>query len=215
MYNDITGIILSGGKSVRMGQNKSLLKINNETVIERALSLMKSNFKEVILITNSPEEYRFLGIPQFEDIVKGRGPLSGIHSGLANSMTEKNFIISCDMPLVDSGIIQFIADYPSNELITITRADGYIQQLCGVYSKKVFPFIEDIFNSYQYELSREENQKKRKCEVLALVKKAGGLIIDIEKEYPGYRKHSFVNMNKTEDYHFVLGMADNPHLGKQ
>jgi molybdopterin-guanine dinucleotide biosynthesis protein A len=52
MYNDITGIILSGGKSVRMGQNKSLLKINNETVIERALSLMKSNFKEVILLTN-------------------------------------------------------------------------------------------------------------------------------------------------------------------
>lgn len=200
MYNDITGIILSGGKSRRMGENKSFMKINNETIIERTVALMKKIFREVILITNTPGEYSFLHIPLFEDIVKGRGPLSGIHAGLVNSTTEKNFIISCDMPLVDSGIIQFIVEYPSEELITITRADGFIQQLCGVYSKKVIPMIEEIFDESHYELIRDNDQKKRKCEVLSLVKRANGKIIDIEKEYSSYKINSFMNMNRKEDY---------------
>ncbi|MCC6548982.1 MAG: molybdenum cofactor guanylyltransferase [Ignavibacteriaceae bacterium] len=208
MFTDITGIILAGGKSTRMGQNKSFLKINNETIIERTLSLMNRNFKDVILITNSPKEYNFLNIPIFEDIIRGKGPLSGIHSGLVNSPSEKNFIVSCDIPLIDSGIIKFITNYPSEDLIKISRADGYIQQLCGVYSKKVIPLICEIFDSGQNETVRIEDQKKRKCEVLSVVKRANGKIIEIETEYPGYRKHSFVNMNRAEDYSFVLEIVD-------
>lgn len=208
MYNDITGIILSGGKSVRMGKNKSFLEIEGKTIIERTVSLMKQNFNDVILITNSPLEYEFLRVPLFEDIVKGRGPLSGIHAGLANSATEKNFIISCDMPLVDSAIIKYIVEYPSAEMITISRADGFIQQLCGLYSKKVIPFIEEIFDRTDYELIRDENQKKRKCEVLSLVKTAGAKIIEIEKEFSGYKKDSFMNMNKKEDYEKMIELID-------
>jgi len=60
MYKDITGIILSGGKSTRMGDNKSLLKIGELTIIERVRILMKSLFDEVILITNDPADYKFL-----------------------------------------------------------------------------------------------------------------------------------------------------------
>ena len=60
MYNDITGIILAGGKSTRMGQNKSLLKIGEYTIIERVVNLLKPLFPELILITNNPEEYSFL-----------------------------------------------------------------------------------------------------------------------------------------------------------
>lgn len=208
MYNDITGIILSGGKSVRMGKNKSFLEIGGKSIIERTVSLMKQNYENVILITNSPLEYEFLKIPLFEDIVKGRGPLSGIHAGLMNSATEKNFIISCDMPLVDSSIIKYIVEYPSEELITITRADGFIQQLCGLYSKKVIPFIEKIFSESEYELIRDDNQKNRKCEVLSLVKLAGGKIIEIEKEFTGYKKDSFININKKEDYEKMIESID-------
>lgn len=215
MYNDITGIVLSGGKSVRMGTNKSLLKIGGETIIERTVSLMKQNFDSVILITNSPLEYEFLKTPLFEDTVKGRGPLSGIHAGLANSKTEKNFIISCDMPLVDSAVIKFIVEYPSEEMITISRADGFIQQLCGLYSKKVIPFIEEIFEKTDYELIGGDNQQKRKCEVLSLAKSAGAKIIEIEKEFSGYKKNSFMNMNRAEDYELLREMFAEKIILKQ
>jgi len=75
MYRDVTGIILSGGKSSRMGGNKSLLKIGDTTIIERVRDLMKSLFSDVILITNDPADYKFLNIPIFEDIFKHKGPL--------------------------------------------------------------------------------------------------------------------------------------------
>ena len=85
MYKDITGIILSGGKSTRMGSNKSLLKVGNMTVIERVRNLLQGIFKNVILITNDPEDYKFLGLPMFEDVYRHKGPLAGIHSGLVHS----------------------------------------------------------------------------------------------------------------------------------
>lgn len=72
MYSDITGIILAGGKSLRMGENKSLLKIGYKTIIGRIVELMKSIFKDIILITNTQLEYSFLQIPLYEDIYKGR-----------------------------------------------------------------------------------------------------------------------------------------------
>ena len=55
MYSDITGIILSGGKSTRMGVNKSLLIIDGKTIIARVRDLMLSLFSKVMLITNEPE----------------------------------------------------------------------------------------------------------------------------------------------------------------
>ena len=76
MYKDVTGIILSGGKSSRMGVNKSLLKIGELTIIERVRDLMKSLFNEVILITNDPADYKFLNIPIYEDVFTRKGPLA-------------------------------------------------------------------------------------------------------------------------------------------
>ena len=58
MYKDITGIILSGGNSTRMGENKSFLKIGDTFIIEIITYLMKSIFSEVIIITNEPELYK-------------------------------------------------------------------------------------------------------------------------------------------------------------
>ena len=146
MYNDVTGIILSCGKGSRMGGNKSLLKIGEMTIIERVRDLMQSLFKEVILITNDSADYKFLNIPLFEDLFKHKGPLAGIHSGLTHSSTEQNFIISCDLPFITKEMIKYIVDYKTKKLITIAKADGYIQQLAGKYSKECAYEAEQFLN---------------------------------------------------------------------
>jgi len=202
MYSDITGIILAGGKSLRMGVNKSFLKLGNETIIKRQVELMKSISKEVIIITNTPAEYEFLQIPLYEDVYKSKGPLGGIHSGLIHSKTEKNFIISCDMPLVTENLIEFIINYNTDKLITISKADGFIQQLCGVYSKKVLPEIIKILE----EVDIVDNSKKQGecgCIVLQLVKSINGEIINIASEYNGYKEGMFYNMNNPAEYEFL------------
>ena len=197
MYNDITGIILSGGKSKRMGLKKSFLKIGEQTMIERTADLMKSLFGRVLLITNTPDEYKFLGLEIFEDVYKNVGPLAGIHSGLIHSLTEKNFIISCDMPFVDGGIIDFIISYKTDKQITITKADGFIQQLCGLYSKQVIPGIVNIIEEGKAETN---DHKKCRCKVLQLVENLNAEIIEIATEYDKYQEWMFLNMNRPEDF---------------
>ena len=194
MYNDITGIILSGGKSSRMGTNKAFLKLGNKYIIEILADLLKSIFSKVILVTNEPELYGFLKIDMFEDIYKSKGPLGGIHSGLVNSKTETNFIISCDIPFITKPLIEFIINYPSDKKIKVPFADGFVQQLCGVYSRSKLPEIEDQL-SYNDSLS-----SITKCKVLKLVEEAPGEIINIVKEMPEYEANTFLNMNDNAEF---------------
>jgi len=198
MYNDITGIILCGGKSLRMGVNKAFLKLGSSYIIEIISKLMKELFEKVMIITNETGLYNFLELELYEDIYKCKGPLGGIHSGLIHSTTDKNFIISCDIPLISLETIKFITDYHSDKSITVPYADGYIQQLCGLYSKSCLPVIEEIFNE------DDNHINGNKCMVLELVERAGGDIIEIENEMQSYKPNTFFNMNDMRHYQEIM-----------
>ena len=161
-----------------MGENKALLKIEDKTIIEHTVELMKSIFTTVLLITNTPGEYEFLNIPIHEDVFKEKGPLAGIHSGLVNSKTEKNFIISCDLPLMGKEVVEYIIKLKTEKSITLCKADGYIQQLAGVYSKSLLPIIENILTA------------EKRHSVYSLLDKVDSEIIEIEK-LAFYKKISF------------------------
>lgn len=202
MYNDIAAFILSGGKSSRMGQNKSLMKIGETTVIELIHEKLKPLFKEIALITNDIDDYAFMKVPMYTDIYPGRGPLSGIHSALKNSTTFRNFIISCDIPLMKSEMIEYLVNYNTHYPITIAKADGFIQQLCGVYTKECLPVAENILKESLEEESRTGDQKKRGCRVLELINKIGAEVINAQT-LQFYEKDMYFNMNKKEEFEFV------------
>lgn len=189
MYTDITGVILAGGKSSRMGTNKSFLKLGNQTIIERITELMKSIFSEVMIITNTPEEYMHLNLPLFEDIYKWKGPLAGIHSALTHSSTDKIFVLSCDVPLMSEKMIKFIIEYKSDKPIKFCEAAGYLQPLVGVYSK-------EILNDAEKFLSSSEVSDKSFHQFLKSVKAE---IINPEN-LPFYKDELFFNVNRQEDY---------------
>jgi molybdenum cofactor guanylyltransferase len=203
MYSNITGIILSGGKSKRMGENKSLLKIGNKTIIEHVKDLMQNLFSKVILIANEPDDYKFLNIDIYNDIYFRMGPLAGIHSGLTNSAAGKNFIISCDIPLMTAEMIKYLVEYKTNKPVTIAKADGFIQQLCGLYDKSCLQYADKILSANINNEGRDKEQKKRECKVLSLVSIVGAEIIEAES-LPFYTKDIFFNMNKRSDYEIIL-----------
>ena len=198
-HSNITGIILAGGKSTRMGENKSLLILNGKTVIQRVVDLMESIFKEVIMITNMPDEYNFINIPMYKDIYEYKGPLAGIHSGLINSKTEKNFIISCDIPLMEQDMIKYIVNYKTKKPITLCIANGYIQQLAGIYSKSVLPKIEQLFSKYS---DKQKVEKRKYYSVQSLLNSVGAEILNAE-ELDIYEEYMFFNMNNQEDYKII------------
>ncbi len=201
MLKDITGIILCGGKSSRMKQDKAFLKLGERFVIEIIADRMKNVFSEVLLSTNKSEEYSLLNLPIVKDIYPQKGPLGGIHASLSNSSTEKIFLISCDMPLMNIDMIKFIAAYKSDKKIILPKSNGRTHQLCGVYSNSLIRDIEEI-------ISTSEEDKHHKGSVYELIEKVTAEIVDVES-LPFYEENIFLNMNSTEDYEIIKKIYQN------
>lgn len=198
MYNDISGIILAGGKSTRMGKNKAFMTFDGDTFISRTATMMSSLFERVLLVTNTPSDYSSLGLEMCCDIYSYGGPLAGIHAGLTNSNTDKNFVISCDIPLVTSCIIQFICNYESTNSIVLPRADGFVQHLCGCYSKQISHTISELLES--------KKDDTKKCSIHDLLNIVQPEIID-SADIPGYEEGTFLNLNSPDDYKLLLSKS--------
>jgi len=195
LYKDITGIILSGGKSSRMVSDKAMLKVGAETIIGRITNLMNSVFSDVFIVTNTPEEYKFLNIPLYEDIHKSKGPLSGIHSGLVYSLTDKNFFISCDLPLISKELIEHIVEFKSDKLIRYCFASGRHHYLAGIYHKDLLPEIERIFAS----VANYSEKKDQHFSIRNLLENVESETIQIEN-LSFYKDELFFNLNTHEDF---------------
>ncbi len=209
MYVDITGIILAGGHSKRMGVDKSLLLINSKTVIEHIANVMNSVFSNNIIITNTPEKYIFMNLRIYKDIYIGKGPLAGIHSGLTHSKTERNFIISCDIPMINADLIKSIVVYPTQKPIVAPFADGYIQELCAIYSKSILKNIEEILLNATLEDELSKDQKYKYCKIRKLIESVPSEIIYSTNKLKGYFEGVLYNMNSPEDYIFIKEKLDN------
>lgn len=141
-------IILSGGKSSRMGTNKALLKINEKTNIERIADNLKSYFDDIILVTNQMDAYRFLGIKMAADQYPGMGPLAGIHAGLSVSDYDVNLIVACDMPFVSGELALTLINNSSHYDAVVPVINGKQQPLFSVFKKETAKKIEQsIVNS--------------------------------------------------------------------
>jgi molybdopterin-guanine dinucleotide biosynthesis protein A len=139
----VTTIILAGGKSTRMKENKSFVQLTSKPMIEVVLEKVLDIFSlPPIVITNSFTEYSYLGVRLEKDIFPQKGPLAGIHAGLSYSSTHQTFIVGCDIPLLDPAFIQYMLYQDDSYDIVIPEEDGYTHPLHARYSKNCIHFIE-------------------------------------------------------------------------
>ncbi|MGG0718987.1 molybdenum cofactor guanylyltransferase [Robertmurraya massiliosenegalensis] len=134
---ETTGIILAGGKSSRMGTNKALLNIEGKMVIEHAVEELKSIVNNIIIVTNSFDEYSFLNLPMVKDEWKDMGPLAGIHAGLSFSKTEQNLIVACDMPFISATLGDVLLKQLEEYQAAIPEISGQLHPLFAAYRKEV------------------------------------------------------------------------------
>ena len=140
-------IILSGGKSSRMGTNKALLKLNEKTTIERMVDSLKIYFDDIILVTNDMETYQFLGVKMVSDHYPGMGPLAGFHAGLRASDYDVNFITACDMPFMSGELAVSLVGMIDHHDALIPVINGKMQTLCAVFHKKSVNRIEECIEN--------------------------------------------------------------------
>ncbi|TDL72264.1 molybdenum cofactor guanylyltransferase [Rhodococcus qingshengii] len=140
-------IILSGGKSSRMGTNKALLKLNEKTTIERMVDILKIYFDDIILVTNDMESYQFLGVKMVSDHYPGKGPLAGFHAGLMASDYDVNFITACDMPFISGELAATLVNMIEHHDALVPVINGNMQTLCAVFQKKSVAKIEECIEN--------------------------------------------------------------------
>jgi molybdopterin-guanine dinucleotide biosynthesis protein A len=138
----VTAVILAGGNSTRMQSNKALLPYRGERFIERIYRRLAAVFPEVILVTNTPETYRFLPCRTVSDLYPGMGSLAGIHSGLTHCTTPFIFVVACDMPELDEELIRRLVAGIGGSDVVIPESDGGLEPLHAVYGKGCLPAME-------------------------------------------------------------------------
>jgi molybdopterin-guanine dinucleotide biosynthesis protein A len=186
-FKDIAGLILVGGKSSRYGSNKAMVEVDGVRLIDRAVRVMQTLFQEVILLTNTPHEYAYLGLPMVEDLVKGLGPLGGVYTGLVTIPCDAGFFVACDMPFLNRDLIVHLVRSREGVDAVVPRVGWMIEPLHAVYTKKCVPGIRHLIDS-------------RKYQIVNLFPSIRVRYVD-EEEIRAYdpKLRSFFNINKPQD----------------
>jgi molybdenum cofactor guanylyltransferase len=141
--NTVTGIILAGGKSRRMGEDKRFITLGTATLLDRCRSVMTEHFEEVLIITaqDSPPLDGH-GCRVYEDLVADCGSLGGLYTGLHHASCSRIFVVACDMPFLNSQLIKFFVSRDPDADVVIGRLPNGLQPMHAVYAKQALPWFE-------------------------------------------------------------------------
>jgi molybdopterin-guanine dinucleotide biosynthesis protein A len=153
VHTQVSGFVLAGGKSTRMGQDKARLQLNGRTLLEHALTSLRAVCRDVAIL-GSAELYSELA-PVYEDLFPGCGPLGGIHAALSNSQTEYNLVIAVDTPFLLPEFLSYLAEraVAGRAVVTTPEINAYTQPLCTVYSRAFLPIAERALKSGNYKIT--------------------------------------------------------------
>lgn len=143
----VSGVILAGGSSSRMGSNKALLPHMGGRFIESISRQMEELFEEILLVTNTPEQYQFLHCRKVADRHVGMGPLAGIQAGLLDAYNPRILAVACDMPYISGKIIRYLAELDEQADVIIPRTAEGLEPLHALYGKRCLPAIDNVLLS--------------------------------------------------------------------
>ena len=139
----VSGVVLAGGKSRRMGgEPKALLPFGGGPLIRHIVETLESVLPGCLVVTNTPELYAFLDRPMVGDVFPEGGSLGGIYSGLLAAATPSALCVACDMPFVSPGFVRYLADRAGEADVVIPEVAGELQPLHAVYGRACLPAME-------------------------------------------------------------------------
>ncbi|MCC7301335.1 MAG: molybdenum cofactor guanylyltransferase [Bacteroidia bacterium] len=157
---EITGIVLAGGKSSRMGRDKGLIEVNGTPLVSRAIYLLQRYCGSVIISSGNSAYDRF-GAPRIVDEIPNMGPVGGMISCIKKTETPWLLFLGCDMPLLDGEVLDLlVAAHREEKDAVVIRHNGEAEPLCGLYSRKALPHFEAALRGENYRLKDILNKLK-------------------------------------------------------
>ena len=141
-HDAISGIILAGGKSRRMGRDKAFLELGTKPLIRIVLEAIHTVVHEVFIVTNDPEHYTCFDVRLVEDIYHGLGKLGGIHAGLVAATYDRALVVACDMPCLNPDLLRYLASLSPYYDAVVPRVDGLREPLHAIYSRSCLGAIQ-------------------------------------------------------------------------
>jgi molybdopterin-guanine dinucleotide biosynthesis protein A len=183
----LTGLVLAGGQSERMGRDKALMELDGQALISRVLDKLARLSDELIISANDVEPYAHLTARVVADVIPGRGALGGIHAGLAAMRNERALVLACDMPFVSLPLLRYMTVLAADYDVVVPRLGAFYEPLHAVYSAGCVAQIERLV----------VDKPKRVTELYRHVRvrelsKAEVLLFNAV--------HSFFNVNTPEDW---------------
>lgn len=188
----LSAIVLAGGKSSRMGREKSLLPFGGTTLIEYLASVLKPVFSETLIVTDRREKFRGLdlqGAAIHEDRFPERGPLGGIYTGLAASGHGACCVLTCDMPFVDGEFLAQLAGFweEQYDALCLESPEGKLEPFPGIYHRQARHLARLLLEGGH-------------LSVQLFLRVAAVKVLTVEKK----KIRIFTNMNTIEDYYQAL-----------
>ena len=160
----ISGIILTGGKSSRMGRDKASILLNEKPFIQYVIEALKPLVDSISIVSSNPKHDTF-GVQRVEDLIEDAGPLAGLYSGLSQSSTDLNLVLSCDIPYIKTKTLELLLneDYFEYDIVQLS-AKGKSMPLIARYKKSCAPVCLELLNSGE----RRLRKLSEKCSVKTL-----------------------------------------------
>jgi len=179
--NKVTGIILAGGKSTRMGMDKGFCALNGKPMVQYAIDVLKQ-VCDYIIISSNNEDYELFEFPVIPDLIRDIGPMGGIYSGLKQSNTQDNFFISCDMPMVTVELVQHILSLKEGYDAVIPTWNNYQEPMCAYYNKNILEKLSTLIQKGDYKLQN-------------IIPKVNHRTVEITNKLDFYNDQLFANVN--------------------
>ena len=145
---DTSCIILAGGKGLRLRQDKVSETVGDRSLLEQVISCVSLFCSNIIIVTARKQAIpKFTGYPKLKtvtDISPGKGPLGGIHTGLATSDSFYNLVVACDMPFLNQALLRYMIQLSADFDLVVPRVNKYVEPLHAVYSKSCLAPIEEM-----------------------------------------------------------------------
>jgi molybdopterin-guanine dinucleotide biosynthesis protein A len=130
-----------------------LIEVGGRPIIRTSADVLSRVFSEVWIVTNTPDEHAFLGLPMTKDIHSGCGSLGGLHAGLSICRAPRAFVMGCDMPFPSEAAIRLTATIaPAEYDVVIPRIRGHLEPLHAVYSKRCLGPIEELIQRSDFKI---------------------------------------------------------------
>jgi molybdopterin-guanine dinucleotide biosynthesis protein A len=138
----LTIAIQAGGQSTRMGRDKALVHLAGKPIIEYVLQRVEGLGDEILITTNNPADYTYLGIRLEGDADPGAGSLPGLQTALKASHYPYTLVLACDMPFVSRPLLEFMIERMPHADIIVPQRQGYFEPMHAIYSQRCLPSIK-------------------------------------------------------------------------